>query len=344
MKETILIFRIGSLGDTVVALPCFHRIARSFPNARRILVTDTPASAKAAPAESVVGGTGLIDDVIYFPPPPRRWRDFARLRAEIRRTGARTLVYVADRPLGSVLRDVLFFRAAGLRQIIGSPLARDLRRLRVDRMTGDTEREAERLVRCLAPLGPVDLDDPGAWDLRLQASELRTADTALAALRDRDFIAANLGGKVGIKDWGNDNWATLINLVAASQPEMGLVFVGSADEAERSAAVASHWPGPMLNLCGQLSPRESAAVMQRAALFVGHDSGPLHLAAAAGTACVGIYGDHNMPKWWHPMGKRHRILHDMRGVRSIAPAQVHDAIDGILAETNIVGSRREAAE
>src|SRR6266705_2608835 len=52
--ETIIIFRIGSLGDTVVALPCFHRIARSFANSRRILVTNVAVSQKAAPAESVL--------------------------------------------------------------------------------------------------------------------------------------------------------------------------------------------------------------------------------------------------------------------------------------------------
>ena len=64
--ETIIIFRIGSIGDTVVALPCFHRIARSFPNFRRIVVTDVPASQKASSVESVLGNSGLIDGVIYF--------------------------------------------------------------------------------------------------------------------------------------------------------------------------------------------------------------------------------------------------------------------------------------
>src|SRR5207253_3967086 len=90
--DTVVIFRIGSLGDTVVALPCFHRVARSFPGARRILVTDIPASQKAAPVESVLAGSGLIDGVIYFPQRPRRLRDFLNLRNEIRATTARTMI------------------------------------------------------------------------------------------------------------------------------------------------------------------------------------------------------------------------------------------------------------
>src|ERR1700692_4764763 len=86
--ETIIIFRIGSIGDTVVALPCFHRIARSFPNARRILVTDVAASQKATSVESIVGRSGLVDGVIYFPSPPRKVRDFLDLRNRIRETKA----------------------------------------------------------------------------------------------------------------------------------------------------------------------------------------------------------------------------------------------------------------
>src|ERR1700692_4487755 len=95
--ETIIVFRIGSLGDTVVALPCFHRIERSFPNSRRIVITDIPASQKAASKESVLRRSGLIDGVIYFPPAPRKSGDFLRLWRQIRKTKSRTLIYIANR-------------------------------------------------------------------------------------------------------------------------------------------------------------------------------------------------------------------------------------------------------
>jgi ADP-heptose:LPS heptosyltransferase len=332
MSKPLLIFRIGSLGDTIVALPCFHRIEESFPSMRRVLVTDMPVSQKAAPVESLLAGSGLIHDVIYFPPPPRRLADFRRLRSDIRRTGALTMVYVADRPIGAAVRDLAFFHACGLREIIGAPLSRELRTLRIDPATGHTEREAERLARCLASLGPIDLSDPSAWDLRLRPDEHRTAAAALAPLRGRDFAAVNLGGKVSVKDWGDDNWIAALDRLAMRAPDIALVLFGSADEAERSSRIAASWHGTALNLCGRLSPRESAAALSRALLFVGHDSGPLHIAAAVGVPCVGIYGGHNMPKWWHPMGDHHRILHDMRGVRSITPNDVDAAMAAILSE------------
>ena len=92
--ETILIFRIGSLGDTVCALPCFHQIARSYPDCRRIVVTNSPNSVKEAPVESVLGDSGLVHGSLYFPAPARSVADMMRLRREIRRLGARTLIYI----------------------------------------------------------------------------------------------------------------------------------------------------------------------------------------------------------------------------------------------------------
>jgi ADP-heptose:LPS heptosyltransferase len=330
--ETVLIFRIGSLGDTVVALPCFHRIARSFPNSRRIVVTDSPGSEKIAPVESVLANSGLIHDVIYFRPPPRRLVHFLALRRQIRQTSATTLIYVADRTLSSTLRDVCFFYSCGIRHVIGAPIGRELRRLRIDPLTGDTEREAERLSRCLSVLGPIDLNDPGMWDLRLQANEMNVADAALTHLGGRAFIAIGLGGKIRMKDWGNDNWSALLQLMAVRYSDIGLVFIGSGDEFDRCAKLAAQWRGPTLNLCGQLAPRESAAAIRRALFFLGHDSGPMHLAAAVGIPCVAIFSPINMPKWWHPLGPRHRILHDMRDIREIAPPRAMAMVDAMMLE------------
>ena len=329
--STILIFRIGSLGDTIVALPCFHQIARSFPKSRRIVITDSPGSQKATPLESVLEGSGLIDDIIYFPPPPRRVRDFLALRGSIRRTGATKLLYVADRKLFATIRDKCFFYSCGIRQIIGAPIRGDLRRLRVNPNNGDTEREAERLARCLSPLGQISLDDPAMWDLRLRGAELRAADAALAPLKDLDFIAISVGGKDAAKDWGDANWFALLARMSRSLPGFALVFIGSADEYRRCAAIAARWPGPTVNLCGRVSVRESAAAMRRARFFAGHDCGPMHLAAAVGIPCVAVFGPVNMPKSWYPIGSQHRVIHNRRDIREIAPDEVLGAVNALIS-------------
>jgi len=340
LTDTVLIFRIGSIGDTAVAVPCFHRIAQSFADHRRILVTDSPVAQKAAPVEAVLGRGRLIDDVIYFPPPPRKLLDFVTLRATIRETAATKLVYIVDRGALQTVRDICFFRLCGIRQIVGASLARDLRRPRVDPITGEGEREAVRLARCLSSLGPINLDDPAMWDLGLQAAERRAAAAALAPLHDGDFIAVSVGGKSVRKDWGDANWRQLLGLIMADWPRTSIVFVGAAEEFDRCEDLAKQWRGQTINLCGDLTPRESAAAMQHALLYLGHDCGPMHLAAAVGTPCVAMFGDYNMPRWWHPMGAAHRIIHDMRGLDRISPARVHAALTSVMSLTRLDRRRR----
>jgi heptosyltransferase-3 len=324
--ETIIIFRIGSLGDTVVALPCFHQIARSFPNSRRILVSNMPISKKAASVESILDRSGLIDGVIPFPAAPRKGRDFLKLRERVRENKPSALIYIADRGLISTVRDICFFRTCGIRRIIGASYSRDLRLPRIDPETGYLEREAARLARCLSALGPIDLDDPELWDLHLQVDEIAVAERHLAALKRSEFIAVSIGGKAKIKDWGDENWTSLLRLLSVQHSNLALVFFGAADEFDRSARLAAVWPGQTANLCGVLRPRESAAAMKNAMLFVGHDNGPMHLAAAVGVPCVGLFGNFNRPKWWHPIGQGHCIIHNMRGVREISPEEVDAAI------------------
>ena len=256
------------------------------------------------------------------------------MRTRIRETRACVLVYVADRDALATLRDVLFFRLCGIRHVIGAPLARDLRRARIDPETGHEEHEAERLVRCLSSLGAVDLEDRAVWDLRLRVDERRAAEVALAPLAGRGFIAVSVGGKAARKDWGDANWRELLSLLAAEWPDLGLVFFGASEEFDRSAGLSTAWTGKALNFCGCLTPRESAAAIEHAMLYIGHDNGPMHL-AAAGVPCVAMFGDFNVPKRWHPMGMGHRIIHDMRGIRAIPARNVHAAVSEALAKTLI---------
>src|ERR1700716_3750504 len=63
-KKRALLYRIGRLGDTVVALPSLHLVARAFPDSERRLLTNFPIHVKAPPAAAVLQDTGLVDG--YF--------------------------------------------------------------------------------------------------------------------------------------------------------------------------------------------------------------------------------------------------------------------------------------
>lgn len=83
----VLIYRLGSLGDTVVALPALHLVAQTFPNAKRLMLTNFPVHAKSPASAAVLGDSKLIDGYISYPVATRNYRQLARLWWQIRRFG-----------------------------------------------------------------------------------------------------------------------------------------------------------------------------------------------------------------------------------------------------------------
>lgn len=311
-ERRVLIFRLGSLGDTVVALPCFHLLARRFPGAERRVLTNMPGHQKAPPLQAVLGDTGLVHGYLEYPAHVAWWRKSGSLRQEIRAFRPDVLIYLAPaRTPVQLLRDWLFFRLCGIRRIEGIPWRR--RDRTCQRLGGGYEYEAQRLARCLGFLGDARLQAPASWSLRLQPGEMTRAEALLAPLPPGlPALALGVGTKIPVKEWGEANWKGLLQTLRATHGHWGLLLLGSAEERALSARVAEGWPGPVVNLCGDLSPRESAAALRRASRFLGQDSGPMHLAAAMGLPCVAIFSARDRPGVWFPYGEAHRVLyHDL---------------------------------
>ena len=88
---------------------------------------------------------------------------------------------------------------------------------------------------------------------------------------------------------------------------------GRDGQKRRTAEVVAHeWPaGRWTVLAGSLSVLESAELLRRATLYVGNDTGAMHLAAAVGTPCVAIFAAREPGRSWHPYGTSHVVLrHD----------------------------------
>src|SRR4051794_7948174 len=110
----ILIYRLGSLGDTVVALPALHAIRQRFTNAEITILTNTPVSGKAAPLENVLHGSGLYDPILHYPvrlrSPAALWNLVCTIRS---RQFAHVFHLTAHRGFSKTLRDYIFFKACG---------------------------------------------------------------------------------------------------------------------------------------------------------------------------------------------------------------------------------------
>ena len=249
----ILIYRLGSLGDTVVALPCFHLIERAFPRSERRVLTNVPVHAKAPPMSEVLRGSGLVDSWLGYRIGSRMPRELMAVVRASRQWKPDLLVYLA-KPRGrlTVYRDLFFFHLCGVRRVVGAPLSARLH----DNQSmagGYLEHEAERLARCLAELGPARLADRASWNLRFDMAERQKADDIanLAELRHRPFLACSVGTKVEVKDWGEARWSRLLARLGSEFVGLGLLLAGSAEEAAVSGSVARGWRGPVVNLCGR---------------------------------------------------------------------------------------------
>ncbi len=326
----VLIYRLGSLGDTLIALPALHLVARAFPNAQRYMLTNHPVNVKAPPAAASLENTGLVHHYLRYSVGTRSPLELARVWREIIRFRPQVLVYLAaGRGVASARRDAMFFRVCGAWRQIGVPVTAAMDEPLREDNAGFTqmgapgvmmpeipymlEPEAARLTRNLAELGDAELESPAAWDLHLTPAERETASAMLAEAAERPILAVSVGTKVQAKDWGRENWRSLLTRLGRELPEHALALAGVEAESEASAYAAELWgmgsAGPVINLCGRLTPRESAAVFERSQMFLGHDSGPMHLAAAVQTPCVAIFAARNIPRVWFPYGARHRVLY-----------------------------------
>ena len=90
MKK-IVIYRLGSIGDTVIALPCFKLIRSTYPEHEIIILTNVPVSGKAAPLLSVLGDDQqFVDGFIEYPVGTRSLIVLWKLARQLRTLKAET--------------------------------------------------------------------------------------------------------------------------------------------------------------------------------------------------------------------------------------------------------------
>ena len=330
--KRLLIYRMGSLGDTVVALPIFHLIGRAFPDAERRVLTNFPVNSDAAPLQDVLGDGGFAEGYFAYPIGTRSPRRLLALRQEICDWRPDAAIYVTERRGLALRRDLMFLRWCGVSKVLCAPTSRDLQTHRAPDSHGLLESEVARLARCCAELGNADIADPANWSLRPTETETRLANNILSPWAGAgSFAAFSIGAKIGVKSWGDDCWSSLLEGLSARYPELGIALIGGPNDRERSDKVARGWQGPILNICGKATPRLSALVIERAKIFMGHDSGPMHLAASVGTPSVSVFSGHARPGIWFPFGAHNRVFYPGLTWTGGAPPEFRDD----AGETNI---------
>lgn len=165
---------------------------------------------------------------------------------------------------------------------------------------------------------------------------LSTEDRAFAAefLRDlpHPIIALHPGSGSERKNWPLRKWIELGDkLLDSPNFECSLLVIsGEADEVQASQ-LQSQWKNSRVRFARNLPLMHLAAVLE-ATIFIGHDSGISHLAAATGAKCVLLFGPTN-PDVWAPTNPNVRILRGPGGnLHAVAPDSV---LAALLAQADV---------
>lgn len=308
-KNVVMIFRIGSLGDTLVAIPSFHLIRELYPDSKIILLTNTPVnnSVKAASSFQILNGSGLVDDYLEYPHGSSELAKLRKVVKSIKQLQPDLLVYLMpQRTFVQRLRDFVFFLFSGITKFRGIWAKNGANTHTFDEKTGLYESEASRLVRSIG-FNP-ELLNNAIFSIMPTGNEIEKA-SMLVNIDQTNYISLSVGSKLFVKDWGEAKWTSFMTDLTKVASDYKLLFIGSPDESERCEKLLNAWPKGGVNLCGLLTPRESAAALSMTKLFIGHDSGPMHLASSVGIPTVAIFASRSKKGVWFPFANEQNVFY-----------------------------------
>ena len=298
------IVKLSSIGDVVHALPVAAAIRRAIPDARIEWIVEPPAAA-------LLQNSPVIDEAIVL---DTKACNGARTRDRLRYLGGflkeiRRRKYDIVLDLQGLLKSGVIAKAAGASECYGYDWLREGSQWLVQRIPARTE-SVHVVDKLLDVVRFLDLDpEPVTFPIGLTDLDRDHVDRVLDALgvESGSFVAINPAAAWRSKEWPADRFAVTADRIARDIGMPVLVLGGQADRAQvdavRAAAVLDH-----AYLAGEFNLREYAEVARRAAVYVGCDTGPTHVAAAAGAPCVMPMGPTD-PARNGPYGEGHIIIH-----------------------------------
>jgi predicted lipopolysaccharide heptosyltransferase III len=349
----LLLVRLRLIGDVALTTPLLRALRRQYPEAHLTYLVE----AAAAP---VVRGNPNLSDVIVVP----RRRGLARLRDDLalaRRLRRARFDVAIDLHGGP--RSAWLTWASGAPRRIGYTIAG-----RSWMYTDVVARPADLSPRhsvlnqwdLLAPLGiagadPADAPMEMAADPQAEARVARRLRDA--GLDGSPVIVIHVSAGNPFRRWPPEAFVALVSELARRDPRRRIVLTSGpsqADAARQIAAAARQALGPLgaaVPDAGEFDLAELRALVERAAVYIGGDSGPLHIAASTRTPIVALFGPtlagRSMPwrdaRWFaeavqiddlacRPCSQRACVHEDFRCLSGITPERVVAAAERALQE------------
>lgn len=289
--HNILIIKPSSLGDIVHALPAVISLRKAFPAARLTWLVRN----HFAP---LLQDIPEIDDVLLF---DRRalaaWfynpQAFKALLAFRKQLQAPKFDLVLD--LQGLLRSALFAKMTGCKDRVGLAEAREGARLFYTQVVPppDSPHILDYYLAVLRQLGV----SAGAGNFKLTASPAARQSIlkkmAALGLKSKKFLVLIPGSAHISKCWPAERFARVAEALHDRFSLVDIAAVGTAGEKEIVNRIQGYCRLPIADLCGQTSLPELTALFEQSAVVLSNDTGPGHMAAAAGIPLVMIFGHTN---------------------------------------------------
>ena len=293
----ILVIRGGAIGDFVLTLPALKLLREGFPSAHIEILGYKHIIALA----EISGYANATRSIEYAPLSAffSREGELGQELVDYFGSFQQIVSYLFD-------PDQIFatnLKRCGVRNLVtGSP-----------KIT-DEEHAARQLARPLERLA-LYLDDPAAV-IHLNGHEQA----------DRSTVAIHAGSGSETKNWPLDRFVEMAEALLSPNENRKLILIGGEADAERVANLRAALPNEEIGIAQNLPLPELARLLRACDLFIGHDSGISHLAAAVGTRSLLLFGPTD-PAIWAPANPQARILRAENGtMRGIEVTQVIDAL------------------
>lgn len=291
-KEIQLAVNIAGIGDLILASKSLRALKRSRPAAELWLMTSSEAAVLA-------DNYPYIDRVIPFP-----IREFGRNRRylakmwhaviDLRHIRFRHCInlYLIGSWLGAAKMGLLFSLLHADRKV--GQDAYGFGRFLTAKAPADTfvrQHFVEAMCEIVALAGAV--PDDGGMDVYWNKTYEREWTPFFDQQKDALLIGVNPGGDRPNRRWNPDHFATVVERLLRDYSASIVLFGGPGEEL-LSMDIENRIHSPkVISLAGKLNLNELCYIISKLDLFITNDSGPMHIAAAAGTPVVAIFGPEN---------------------------------------------------